>query len=545
MKKSSFLEGTFISTFGIVLCKIIGLLYVIPFYAIIGNEGGILYNYAYTIYSIFLGLSSSGIPIAISKIVSEYNALGFYNTKERAFKIGSRLLLLSGFVFFLILFIFAPQISYLIIGDVTGGNNPESITFVIRVVSTAILIVPSLSVLRGYLQGHKIMSVPSMASVLEQIVRVIVIILGSYLTLNVLGLSLETAVGVAVFGATIGAGTALLFIQYKISKNKSVLNKDAKITREEIKITEKDILKRIILYALPFILIDFFRSSYSMVDAFTVIKTLDNLGYDPTVAESALSIINTWASKINSIIISITVGMTVSLIPNIAASNIKKDYDDVNLKINQALRIMMFLVLPMTVGLHFLSHPVWTAFYGYDQFGISVLSINVFQALTYCFYAILIDINQAMNNTKYAIGTLFSSLLLKWLLNVPFMRLFNVIGVPAYYAPIITTIFIQFLAIIFLLMVLKNKYNVTYRNTVLIFIKTILATSIMYLSLKILNLFISVNTVNRLNSVIIVFTYCMFGGIIYAIAVIRSKLIKEVLGEKFLDGFISKFKIKK
>ena len=71
MKKSGFLAGAAISTIGIVLCKIIGLVYVIPFYAIIGTQGGALYSYAYSIYSVFLTLSSTGIPLAISKMVSE------------------------------------------------------------------------------------------------------------------------------------------------------------------------------------------------------------------------------------------------------------------------------------------------------------------------------------------------------------------------------------------------------------------------------------------------------------------------------------------
>ena len=87
-KKNSFMQGAFIATFGIVLCKIIGILYVIPFYAIIGEQGGALYGYAYNIYSIFLGISTAGIPLAMSKLISEYNTLGYIKTKERAFRLG-------------------------------------------------------------------------------------------------------------------------------------------------------------------------------------------------------------------------------------------------------------------------------------------------------------------------------------------------------------------------------------------------------------------------------------------------------------------------
>ena len=71
------MKGAFIATFGVVITKIIGILYVIPFYKIIGEQGGALYGYAYNIYSIFLGISTAGIPLAISKITSEYNTLGY------------------------------------------------------------------------------------------------------------------------------------------------------------------------------------------------------------------------------------------------------------------------------------------------------------------------------------------------------------------------------------------------------------------------------------------------------------------------------------
>ena len=92
MKRNSFIEGAMITTIGIVICKIIGLIYVIPFYGIIGSQGGALYGYAYSIYAIFLNLSSSGIPVAISRVVSEYNTLKYYYTKEEHTKLGPILL---------------------------------------------------------------------------------------------------------------------------------------------------------------------------------------------------------------------------------------------------------------------------------------------------------------------------------------------------------------------------------------------------------------------------------------------------------------------
>jgi O-antigen/teichoic acid export membrane protein len=81
MKKNSFKEGAFIATFAIIFTKIIGIIYVIPFYKIIGDKGGALYGYAYTMYSTFLLLSTVGVPLAMSKLVSEYNAKGYTNLR--------------------------------------------------------------------------------------------------------------------------------------------------------------------------------------------------------------------------------------------------------------------------------------------------------------------------------------------------------------------------------------------------------------------------------------------------------------------------------
>ena len=84
MKKSTFMQGAIIATLAIVISKILGIIYVIPFYSLIGEQGGALYGYAYSIYGLFLNLSTAGIPLAISKITSEYSALNQNYLKEKS-----------------------------------------------------------------------------------------------------------------------------------------------------------------------------------------------------------------------------------------------------------------------------------------------------------------------------------------------------------------------------------------------------------------------------------------------------------------------------
>lgn len=542
MKKNSFIEGAMISTIGIVFCKIIGILYVIPFRAIIGTKGAILYSYAYTIYAVFASLSSTGIPSAMAKAVSEYNTLGYYNSQERAYKIGRNIIVALGIISFIILFTFAPQISYMIIGSLEGGNTLSDITLVIRVISTALLFIPILSINKGYLQGHRMMSVPSIANVIEQFVRVLVIIFGSVIVLRFLKLPVTIAVAVATFGATIGALIAYIYIHKNINKNSKILKRDAKITKEETKITDKMILRRIVMYSLPFILIEFIRSIYNTVDTFTVVKGLVSLGYDINIAENILSIITTWGSKLNMIILSVTFGLTISIIPNIASSAALKKYDDVSLKINQALKIILFVTLPMTLGIYFLSDSVWTIFYGYDALSVSVFSFYVFQTLINSFFYILVDTTNALNNPKVALTALFGSFILKLVLNIPMMYFVNILNIDAHFGVIITTMLVQFIATIYLLTNLKKKFNVKYISTLKPALKIVLINVIMLLSLMIIRLFIGVFPHTRLYSILEIILYASIGIIIYAFLSFKNNIFKEVFGKDFIDNIKKKFK---
>lgn len=543
MKKSSFINGAFIATFGIFLSKFLGIIYVIPFYQIIGEENGSLYGYAYTIYNLFLSLSIIGLPSAMSKIVSEYNTLGYYHTKERAYKIGSIIVLILGILSFLILFIFAPFIAKAIIGDNIGGNTIEDITFVVRIISTAILFVPTLSISKGYLQGHKFISPPSFSQVLEQIIRVLVIIIGSYTFLNIFHLGMTNAIGIAVFGATAGAIGALLYILNKIKKNRKELNRDALQKREERDITTKQLVKKIITYAVPFIIFGITSSLYEFVDMVTVINTMTNyLGYTINEAESIIGVINTWGNKLNSIVIAISMGLTTSLIPNITSSFTAGKLDDVKRKINQALQVLFFIGVPITVGLSFLSVPVFKAFYGANTWGPLVFKFSVFIALFTCIFNISVVMTQAINKYKTVYISILSGVLFKIIFNVPFMMLTKYIGIDAFYGSILATILGLALTTIINLYTLKKEIKVNYKNTLKLLLKVIISLITMLLSLTLLKLFIPLDNSSRLISILIVIIYAVVGALIYFIMTNKLKVIDEIFGKNFISKILNKFK---
>lgn len=541
MKKNTFIEGAFISTFSILICKIIGLLYVIPFYSLIGNKGGALYSYAYSIYAIFLSLSTCGIPLAISKNISEYNELGYHKAKNDVYKIGKYVILGLGLLSCLILLIFAPNIAYLIIGNVEGGNTIEDVSTAIRIVSLSLLIVPSLSVTRGYLNGHKMILPTSISEVLEQVVRVLVIVVGSFLTIKVFNLPTNVAVYIAVAGAGIGALVALIYLKLKLKRNKDAIVNESE---NEPEYRKKDILKKIVLYALPFVVIDLIRSAYGMVDSFTVVKTMVNLGYDVSVAETTIGVLSTWATKLNMIVASVALGFVTSLIPNIAGSAAKKDLKDVNNKINESYKTLLFVVLPMTIGLSFLAQPVWVAFYGYNSLSIGIFKYYILQAIIFCVYTIALNLAQSMNQSKISLGALLVSFLLKVVLNIPMMKLFVMMGIEAYYAPIITNILVQGSITLFIMLALKHKFKFDYKDTTKAILKMILTLTIMVLILSGLSLIIPLTVTSRLKAILTIIPYILVGAAIYIGMSYKIGLLNDIFGAKKIKTIINKVKSK-
>ena len=546
LKQNSFLNGAFIATMGIVGSKILGILYVIPFYAIIGGQGGALYGYAYTIYNLFQSLSCAGIPYAISKIISEYQTLGYYNAKERAFKLGRKIVVILGILIFLILFIFAPNIAEAIIGDLQGGNSLEDVTMVVRVISTAILIVPSLSIYRGYLEGHKFITPPSISQVLEQLVRVIIIVLGSYLAINVFNLSLQTGVGIAVFGATAGAIFAYFYLLDKVRKNKKQLAaKPLKVDEPLIK--TKEILIKIFWYSLPFIMIDIFKSCYDFIDMTTLVKTLANdVGYTTLLAENIMSVISTWGNKINMIIVAISTGIIISLIPNLTSSSVKGDKKDVHHKINQTLQVLLFISVPMTLGLSFLSEPVWEVFYGNNsEYGAVILKYFVFVGLIISTYTSLVSIVQVLKYYKEVFISLVVGVVLKLVLNVPLINLFNNLGLVPVYGSITATILGYVVGIILCLIFLRRKCGVSYMPTLKLLGKILIADIAMIVVLLLVKLVIPIYTSSRLLNVPIIVIYSVIGAATYFFIAHKFKLIDEIFGSDLVNKIMTKLRRKK
>lgn len=530
LKKSGFLEGAFIATLCIIITKILGILYVIPFYKIIGEQGGTLYGYAYNIYNIFLIISSAGIPLAISKLTSEYHTLKEDDKKVRMYQLSTKIINIFSIVSFLICFIFAPQLSNLIIGELEGGNTIEDVTFVIRLIAFALLVIPMLSIKRGYLQGHTYIKEPSISQIIEQVVRIAIIIIGSYLCVYIFKLPIKYAVGVSVLAAAIGGLATYIYLTVITNKNKKQIGLDQKITSN--KKVDREIINKIIVYSIPFIIINLANTIYTFTDMVLVIRTLPKLGFTATDTEFISSVFTTWGVKFNTIITSISTGLIVSLIPNMVKDYTEKNYTAVNINFNKCLKIILLIIAPLAIFISCMSTSMWNIFYGNNTYGPMIIKYTIIVTILDCLYMVINSLMQSINKRKIIYISVVTGLLLNLILDIPFMHLFSKLNLPAYYGAITATLVGFLVSNTISLIFLNKEMHIDYKETLQTIPRFILSTVLLIAILSLFKILLPIDSNSRLIQVFnILFSGIIVGGLYL---IINLKSIKTVLPTKLL-----------
>lgn len=472
IKKNGFMEGAIIATIAIIITKILGILYVIPFYKIIGSQGGALYSYAYNIYNIFLIISSAGIPLAISKLTSEYETLKEYDKKNEMYKISKKFIYIFSISAFLLCFIFAKPLAKIILGNLQGGNTIEDVCFVIRCISFALLIVPVLSIYRGYLQGHKYITVSSISQVIEQIIRILIILIGSFICVKILNIDIKYAIGISVFSAAIGALISYVYLHIK-TKKANILKENTKkdFSKEE----KKEILKKIIGYCIPFIVINIANSLYDTTDMILIIRGLSKLGFNAKDVEIISSIFTTWGNKLVTVVKSFATGLTISLIPSLVNAYISKDMKRANYYYNKSLKVLLFIILPLTIFMSLFSNEIWTLFYGKSYYGPIIFRFQILVGVLDSAYVISCSTLQGLYKTKLIYFSSITGLIVNALLDLPLIFLFNKIGIYPFYGAIVATIIGYIIALGIPMYILYKKENFRYIETLKLLPKCLLS----------------------------------------------------------------------
>ena len=352
---SKFLKGTMILTISSIIVKVIGSLNWIILSRVLGGEGIGLYQMGFPIYLMAITVSSAGVPVAISIITSEKLANKDYRGAKRVFNVSLRLLLLTGLLFSSALLFGAD---FLINNQIIRDSRAY---YSIIALAPAVFFVTFLASFRGYLQGWQIMTPTATSEVVEQLVRVITMLVFADLFMPY---GLAYAAGGASMGAGAGAFCALLVLMWFYRRLKRRLHAEIEAQDDSIPVESAGhIIKRLLKLALPVSLTSLMLPIGANLDLLIVPQRLEVAGFNVRHATELFGYLTGMAVPLVNLATIFTAAMTISLVPSISESRALERFDSIREKIRLAFRVAMIITFPCFMGLFFLAEKVAALIY--------------------------------------------------------------------------------------------------------------------------------------------------------------------------------------
>lgn len=362
--KKTFMQGALILICGNLIVKLIGALYSVPLVNIIGETGYAYYQAAYQIYALLFVISTAGLPVAISKMVSASCALGKYSEVKRIFSVALTMFTVVGITGFLVMYLGADWVAHK-----TGLDEAAAS---VRSLAPAVFFVAIMSTYRGFFQGLQNMLPTALSEITEALCKLIVG-LGAALLLVSLGKPDFVVSAGAICGVTIGtmmSATVLTLIFWRNRDRREVFrlpDTSAERTR-----TRGQILKQLIGYAIPITIGAAVMSLTNLIDLGMVVNRLMDIGISRADAQFQYGAYGGMAQKLFNLPASLIFTIGTSAIPVISGSFAVHDTRTTKQTIESALRICAMLAIPAGMGLAVMSEPILNLLFFTKPDGVAV-----------------------------------------------------------------------------------------------------------------------------------------------------------------------------
>ena len=422
------LSGVFVLTVANLLVKLCGLIYKVPMNAMLGDEM-VNVNAAHSIYNILYMISTAGVPVAVSVLVSECRASGDVLRLRRVFRVSLFSLLAIGALGTLLMWGTAGMIS-----DINSGGESY---YCILAIAPSLLFISVCSVYRGYYQGFQQMTPTAVSEILESFGKMAFGLVIIYASLNFWGQSTSTAAALSVLSMGIGIILGMVYLVFAKrryeKKDKLVLFGDAVANLQE---TDKSaVLPRLASIAIPISLSAVVLNLASLVDSQLMFPLLTKVLGDRDLARAVSSDYTTGAVTLYNLPGILVYPVSCSIVPFISAARASGDKTSVRRVMNSSLRITALVSLPCALGMSALSGPILSLVFGSGDPAMAgnagpllrVLAMSVF------FVAMLSVTNallQAHNQEKKPMISMAVGLGVKIVSDVILTNLFGAIGAP-------------------------------------------------------------------------------------------------------------------
>ena len=349
-KKQNFLQGTALLAMATAIVKVIGALYKIPLNAIIGEQGFGYFNTAYEIYNVLLMISTAGLPVAMSRMISQASSLEHYGQGRRIYASARGIFLALGIVGSLLMTVFCRQLAVF-------QNQPDAWA-AIGCLGPCVLLICIMSTFRGFFQGQSNMLPTSISQVLEAITKLIVGMIAALALLKMTG-SIPLAAGGAILGVTASCLLSSFYLFGCFRKS----FKSLPVTNEPVT-SYRDTIKGLLIIAIPITVGSAGLQILTMLETKIYMGQLLSHGFSQAEADTMRGIYGMTQTIFNMPCSFIT-PITISIIPAITAQLTLKNFKDAKATEESAARITGLISMPCAFGLAVLAEPVTALLGGY------------------------------------------------------------------------------------------------------------------------------------------------------------------------------------
>ncbi len=408
-KNQNYLHGAAMLAAAVVVIKILGAIYKIPLGNILGDKGFAHFTVAYNLYSVLLTLSTAGLPIALSKMVSEASNLGRPAQLARTFRIALIAFVVLGAAGTGVMLFFPTDLA-IFLTDVQASQS-------ILVIAPTVVLVCVMSAFRGYTQGLSDMRPTSISQVIEVAVKVAFGI-GLALILQSRGASVPVLSACAISGVSVGSLAACVYMGYEAYKHMRDQKLRVAAFSDEKTEADRTILKKLIKIGIPIALGSSVLSVITLVNTKLILGQLQNsVGLSGDDAQTLFGVYSKAMTMYNLPAALIT-PLTISIIPAIAGFLAVKQYRQAKDVIESSLRISTIIALPMAVGLSVMAYPIMNVFYyGSAGEGGGLLAIMGAASFFVCLALMTTAILQAGGRERFPMYTMLAGGALNIIIN--------------------------------------------------------------------------------------------------------------------------------
>ncbi|MBQ8369896.1 MAG: polysaccharide biosynthesis protein [Clostridia bacterium] len=352
--KSAFVSGVLILTVSNLLTKLAGLLFKIPMNYIVGDTGMGYYNSAYSIYTFFYMLATSGLPVALSVMVSENRSSGNVTGAKTVYRAAMTLFAIGGLLTAGIM-IFASD-------DLAGMIRSDKSALSVMIAAPTMFFISVASAVRGYFQGCGNMFPTAVSQLIEAIGKLVIGIAAAMYAIR-MGYSVHVIAAYAVSGLTLGslAGMIYLLTAKFIRRDRDLMPDDLQLRSEKQPLG--DILRRFLKISLPVTISASVMSLTNMIDTAMIQRVLRLSGMTEEAAATLYGNYTSLAVPMFNLPPVLVYPIAYSLLPAAAASFASGRTEEARERIETSLRYAVIIGLPCALGLTVLADPILCLLY--------------------------------------------------------------------------------------------------------------------------------------------------------------------------------------